>query len=333
MLNTFGNSLLSPVSHALWYVGPQQAEIRSTELDPLVAGELRIQSLFSGISRGTESLVWQGLVPESEYDKMRAPFMAGTFPFPVKYGYANVGIVQAGPEALLGQIVFGLMPHQTLSQVASDAVVIVPKGVTPQRAVLAANMETALNAVWDASPGPGDRIAIIGGGVVGCLVAYLCSHLPAAQVTLVDILPTRASIAQSFNIQFAHPSEAPKDCDLVIHTSASAAGLATAIDCAGEEATVLELSWYGSQSVEVPLGGGFHSRQIRLQSSQVGHISPARRPRWTYRRRLLAALAILTDDHLDQLLSAEIKFHDLPKQLPAILGKQSNALCSLIKYP
>jgi threonine dehydrogenase-like Zn-dependent dehydrogenase len=294
---------------------------------------VQVRSVFGALSRGTESLVYRGQVPETEYDRMRAPFMGGAFPFPVKYGYSNVGRVEQGPAPLVGQLVYSLMPHQTVFQATPDAVIVIPQGVEASRAVLGANMETALNAVWDAAPGPGDRIAVIGGGVVGCLVAYLCGHLPGAEVTLVDINAERAVTARALGVQFALPQDAPQDCDVVIHCSANAAGLNTALGCAGEEATVLELSWYGSGMVAAPLGGAFHSRQIRLQSSQVGHISASRRPRWTYRRRLSAALNMLKDSRLDVLLAPAVDFASLPARLPEILGRQSTVLCQLIRYP
>lgn len=321
------------MAEALWYVAPEQAEIRPETLQPLVDGAVQIRSIFGALSRGTESLVYRGQVPESEYTRMRAPFMGGAFPFPVKYGYSNVGRVEHGPDALLGQLVFSLMPHQTVFRVEASSVITIPQDVDPARAVLAANMETALNAVWDAAPGPGDRIAVIGAGVVGCLAAYLCGHLPGAEVTLVDINPERALIAKSLGVSFALPAAAPTDCDVVIHSSASAPGLTTALACAGEEATVLELSWYGAQPVAAVLGGAFHSRQIRLQSSQVGHISASRRPRWTYRRRLAKALQLLRDPRLDVLLAPAIDFSDLPQHLSRILDRQSTVLCQLIRYP
>jgi threonine dehydrogenase-like Zn-dependent dehydrogenase len=263
---------------------------------------------------------------------MRAPFMGGDFPFPVKYGYASVGRVQSGPPELLNCCVFSLSPHQDYFNLASDAVMAIPEAVPPERAVLAANMETALNAVWDAAPGPGDRIAVVGGGVLGCLVAFLCGHLPGAEVTLVDINPQRAKLAAQLGVKFATEAAAPLDCDLVFHTSASAAGLTTALRLAGEEATVLELSWYGTQLVGAPLGGAFHSKQLRLQSSQVGHVSATRRPRYTYRRRLGVALELLKDARLDALLAPAVAFADLPKQLPQILGQPSGILCQLIHY-
>lgn len=320
------------LSQSLWYVGPEQAEIRTESLGPLPAESVQVRTLFSALSRGTESLVYRGLVPESEYVRMAAPWMGGAFPFPVQYGYSNVGRIEAGPAHLIGQLVFALRPHQTVYQAGLSEVIALPAGLSAERAVLAANMETALNAVWDAAPGPGDRITVIGGGVVGCLVAYLCGHLPGAEVTLVDINPNRASIANAFSVEFAGPAAAPSDCDVVFHCSATAAGLTSAIAAAGEEALVLELSWFGATLVKVPLGGAFHSRQIRLQSSQVGHIASSHRPRWTYRRRLQAAIGMLTDPRLDVLLSLPIGFAELPNRLPTMLGAQSDVLCCLIDY-
>lgn len=322
----------SVVSQSLWYVAPECAEIRSEVLGPLPENRIQVRSIFGALSRGTESLVFKGLIPESEYTRMAAPFMGGKLPFPVKYGYSNVGRIELGPSELIGQLVFSLMPHQSIFQTELANVLVVPTEIPAQRAVLAANMETALNAVWDASPGPGDRIVIIGAGVLGCLIAYLCGYLPGAEITLVDINPEREDIAKKLGVQFSSPELAPKDCDLVIHCSASAAGLSTAIASAGEEATILELSWYGSNKIDVSLGSAFHSRQLTLQSSQVGHISLTRRPRWSNRRRLTTALGMLSDSRLDSLLTDPIRFEDLPSKLPQIFSTQSSALCCLIQY-
>jgi len=319
-------------ARALWYVAPQIAEIRNESLDPLRSDQVQVRTLFGALSRGTESLVWAGRVPAAEYQRMRAPFMGGNFPFPVKYGYASVGRVEKGPSELLGKFVFSLSPHQTVLTLASACVTILPQDVPPARAVLAANMETALNAVWDAAPGPADRIAIVGGGVVGMLVAFLCGQLPGADVTLVDINPERQRVANSLGIKFATPTDAPTECDLVVHCSGAPQGLVTALSLAGEEATVLEMSWYGDQPVTANLGGAFHSRQLRLQSSQVGHISLSRRARWNYSRRLTAALALLNDSRLDVLLAPAVMFNDLPEQLPNILGPGNSILCQLIQY-
>jgi hypothetical protein len=320
------------VAQALWYTQPGRAEIRPEPLAPPAPGEVRVRALYGGISRGTEALVLAGRVPESEFERMRAPFMSGDFPFPVKYGYATVGRIVGGAEALLGRTVFTLHPHQNSFNIPADAAMVLPQNLPPQRAVLAANMETALNAVWDAAPGPADRIAVVGGGVVGSLVAYLCGRLPGTEVTLVDINPARAELAEMLGVSFAPPEAAKGDCDLVVHASGKAAGLGTAIALAGEEATVLELSWYGDTPVTAPLGGAFHSRRLRLVSSQVGRIAPSHRTRWTYSRRLAAALGLLAADaSLDALLAPAVKFEDLPRRLPGILDH--GVLCQPIVYP
>jgi NADPH:quinone reductase-like Zn-dependent oxidoreductase len=324
---------VNEIAHALWYTAPCCAEIRPEELAALRPGEVRVEALYGGISRGTERLVFTGAVPASEYDRMRAPFMAGGFPFPVKYGYATVGRIVAGPDALVGRTAFTLHPHQTTFTLPADRITLLPAEVPPSRAVLAANMETALNALWDAAPGPADQIAVVGAGVVGCLCAWLAAKLPGAAVTLIDIDKRRAAVAAALGAGFALPHAAPEDCDLVIHASASPSGLATALRLAGVEATVLELSWYGASEVPVPLGGAFHSRRLRLISSQVGQVSPSHRPRWSHSRRLTAALGLLADRALDALLAPAVAFHDLPAVLPRILTGADGVLCQLIRYP
>jgi hypothetical protein len=321
------------VAEALWYVAPGRAEIRDEKLTRLIPHHVRIRALHGAISRGTEALVLAGRIPESEFERMRAPFMGGTFPFPVKYGYATVGRVEAGLDHLIGDIVFSLHPHQSLFDVPAEAIAQVPNGVPPERAVLAANMETAINAVWDAAPRPTDRISVVGAGVVGGLVAFALKRLVGAtNVTLVDIDPSRAQLAHAFGVLFSAPEAAPADCDLVVHTSATAAGLATALNLAGDEATVLELSWYGAGTVPVPLGGAFHSRRLRLISSQVGKVAPSHRSEWTPRARLELALKLTGAPELDALMEPAVAFHDLPARLPDILAPLSGKLCQRIDY-
>ena len=309
---------------ALWVVAPGRVEIRD---EAVVAGpgEVIVDAEVSGISRGTEALVLRGGVPEGERARMRAPLQAGEFPFPVKYGYAAVGRVAGGGR------VFVLHPHQDRFVVPETMVAAVPEGVPSGRAVLAANMETALNVVWDGGAAPGDRIAVVGGGVVGALVAWLCGRLPGAEVTLVDVNPTRAAVAAALGVGFVLPAQAPQGCDLVVHASASAEGLAVALGCAGEEAAVVEASWYGDRAVAVPLGGGFHSRRLRVIGSQVGRVPAARRARWSRRRRLQAALGMLAEPALDVLVSGETGFGDLPARYGAILD-DPGTLCHLVRY-
>jgi threonine dehydrogenase-like Zn-dependent dehydrogenase len=271
-------------------------------------------------------------VPVSEYQRMRAPFMGGAFPFPVKYGYATVGEVEAGPEELIGRPVFALHPHQTRFDIPAASAAVVPPDIPLSRAVLAANMETALNATWDAAPGPSGRIAVVGAGVVGALVAFLCARIEDAEVTLIDINSARAELAHALGVGFAAPEDAPADCDFVFHASASGAGLTTALNIAGDEATIVELSWYGSGIVAVPLGGAFHSRRLKLVSSQVGMVAPSHRATWTLQRRLEAAIRLTAHPHLDALLAPAVSFRELPERIPDILKPQSGILCQLISY-
>jgi NADPH:quinone reductase-like Zn-dependent oxidoreductase len=315
---------------ALWYIGAGRAELREEAVAAPADGQIRVRAVYGAISRGSERLVFEGQVPESEFERMRAPYMAGAFPFPVKYGYAIVGTVESGPDR--GQNVFVLHPHQSEFVVPAGAALSIPAIVPPVRAVLAANMETALNAVWDGAPSPADRIAVVGGGVVGLLVARLCARLPAANVTVIDVMPVRAAWAKALGADFALPDAAPADCDLVFHASASAAGLATALNSAGLEGTVVEMSWYGQGLVSAPLGESFHSRRLRLVSSQVGQVAPSHRPRWQPARRLAAALALLDDPALDALLAPAVDFAHLPERLPGLLAADSEVVCPLIRY-
>jgi threonine dehydrogenase-like Zn-dependent dehydrogenase len=312
----------SSAATALWLTGPDRADLRSFAADP-APGEIVVTTLFSGISRGTERLVAAGRVPPSEHDRMRAPLMQGAFPFPVAYGYCAVGQISGGRIAggpREGEVVFALAPHATRFACPEAMAVPVPVGVPPGRAVLAANMETALTILWDSGAGPGDRIAVVGAGVVGALAGFLAARLPGAEVTLVDVNPGRATLARALGCDFARPDHAPRGQDLVIHASARAEGLATALDLAAVEATVVEASWYGAGEVAVPLGGAFHSQRLRLVGSQVGRIPPARAPRWTYRRRMETALRLLADPALDALVTGETAFADLPGTYAAILA-------------
>jgi threonine dehydrogenase-like Zn-dependent dehydrogenase len=321
------------VARALWYAKKGVVELRTARLGPPAPGEATVRTLFSGISRGTERLVFEGSIGQSEWERMRAPRQEGAFPFPVKYGYCATGVVEQGPADLLGRPVFCLHPHQDFFNVPIGALAPIPDNVPARRATLAANMETALNALWDSGAGPGDRIVVVGVGIVGLLVASLAARLPGAVVTAVDTDQSRRSVAEALGAGFARPAQAPGDADVVFHASATGEGLNCAIACAGLEATVVEMSWYGAKPVQADLGGAFHSRRLRLVSSQVGLVSPSRRPRWDYRRRMEAALRMLAEAALDALVSEEIAFEDAPRQLPRILAPGAHGLAPVISYP
>ncbi|HZF31566.1 MAG TPA: zinc-binding alcohol dehydrogenase [Gammaproteobacteria bacterium] len=317
---------------AFWIVEPGRGEIRAERVPAPSADEVVVRTLFSGVSRGTEALVFAGAVPEKERERMRAPFQAGDFPAPVKYGYSSVGIVDEGPAALRGRTVFCLYPHQTRYVVPAAAVHALPDGVPPARAVLAANLETAVNGIWDAAPRLGDRVAIVGAGTVGCLVAWLAAR-GGCDVELVDVDARKAAAAQRLGVAFKTPAAATRDADLVVHASGAPAGLATALELAAFEATVLELSWYGTRRAEVALGEAFHSRRLTLKSSQVGAIAPAQRSRWSTRRRMELVLRLLADERLDALISGESRFEELPELLARLATSPGYTLCHRIRYP
>jgi threonine dehydrogenase-like Zn-dependent dehydrogenase len=317
---------------AFWIVAPGQGELRSERLPEPGPGEILVEALASGVSRGSETLVFQGRVPESQHQIMCAPHQVGEFNFPLKYGYSSVGVVVAGPDDWLGRRVFCLHPHQDRYVVPRHAVVTVPAAVPDERAVLAANLETVVNALWDAAPRIGDRVAVVGAGVIGALAAAVASRIPGAAVQLVDVNPEKAAIASALGVSFALPDVATPEADLVIHASATGEGLATALDLAGFEATIVELSWYGDQQVAVALGEGFHSRRLRLVSSQVGAVATPQRARWDRRRRLALAVDLLADARFDALLSPPVPFACLPAVMAELAAGPSEVMCQVIRY-
>ena len=319
-------------ARAFWIREPGQGEIRDEPIAPPHSNEVIVRALYSGISRGTESLVFRGSVPRSEWQRMRAPFQIGDFPAPVKYGYSMVGRVEDGAADLLGKTVFVLHPHQTRFVVPAAATHLVPDDVPPGRAVLAANMETAINALWDARPHVGDRMSIIGAGTVGCLIAWLSSRVIGCEVELIDVNAGRAIVAQALGVSFAEPASAHDDRDLVIHASGSPSGLELALRLAAYEARIIDVSWYGDQSVPLPLGGAFHARRLSIVSSQVGSIAPSQRARWDTRRRMQLAMQLLADDALDALITGESRFDDLPRVMATLATTPGETLCHRIRY-
>ena len=320
------------IAHAFWLRAPGCGEIRPVGLPEPGPSDVVVRTVRSGISRGTETLVFRGGVPPDQHARMRAPFQEGDFPAPVKYGYLNVGAVEEGPPGLRGRTVFCLYPHQTAYVVPAGAVSVVPEGIPPARAVLAGTVETAVNALWDAAPLVGDRVAVVGAGMLGCCVARLLRRFPAVRVTLVDVDPERAHVAAALGVDFALPEETDGGCDLVVHTSATSAGLQRSLDLLAAEATVIDLSWYGDAEVRLSLGGAFHSGRLGIRSSQVGVVSPARAARRTAADRLALALELLRDPAFDALLTGESRFDELPEVMARLAAGSLPAVCHTITY-
>ncbi|HEY0373650.1 MAG TPA: zinc-binding alcohol dehydrogenase [Amnibacterium sp.] len=317
---------------AFWIREPGTGEIRTEALRDPGAGEVRVRTAFSGVSRGTELLVFAGRVPASERDRMRAPFQEGEFPGPVKYGYLNVGVVEAGPAHLLGRTVFSLAPHQTASVLPADSVMPLPERVPPRRAVLAGIVETAVNALWDLPVLVGDHVAIVGGGLVGSCIARLAARQAGTTVTVVDVDPARAALSAPLGARFATPDDAPRNQDVVYHASGTAAGLELALELLQTDGTVADLSWYGDTPVALRLGGPFHARRLTIRSSQVGLVAPARRGARTTRDRLAIALRLLEDPAFDALLAEPTPFTGLPGLLTRMAAGGRSGLCQVIEY-
>jgi hypothetical protein len=320
-------------TRAYWTVAPGQGEIRTGQLPPVGAGEALVRTLHSGVSRGSETLVHQGRVPAEVAALMRAPFQEGDLPGPVKYGYLSVGVVEEGPPAWTGRRVFCLYPHQERYVVPLTALVPVPDDVPSARAVLGGTVETAVNAVWDAAPRWGDRVAVVGAGMVGASVAALLRDHPLSELVLVDPDPARAALADALGVRLRHPDDVPGDLDLVVHCSATEAGLATGLSSLGFEGTLVEVSWFGESAPRVPLGGAFHARRLSIRASQVGVVSPSRRGRRTAADRLALALAELADPVYDLFLTDHCAFDDLPETLDRLAHPGTPGMCTVVDYP
>jgi threonine dehydrogenase-like Zn-dependent dehydrogenase len=319
-------------ARAFWIREPGRGEIRSVALPEPGPGDVLVRTVRSGVSRGTEALVFRGGVPQSQYELMRAPFQEGDFPGPVKYGYLNVGVVDSGPDDLRGRTVFCLFPHQTAYVVPADAVTLVPNEVPPERAVLAGTVETAVNALWDAGPLVGDRITVVGAGMVGCCIARLVGGVPGTHVTLVDVDETRAHIAAAIGVDFALPEDAPGGQDLVFHASATSAGLQLSLALLRADQAVVDVSWYGDRSIELSLGGAFHSRRLGIRASQVGDVAVARRGGRTTAERRGLALDLLKDPAFDALLTGASTFDELPEVMARLSDGRLSAVCHTLTY-
>ncbi|MFH8251867.1 zinc-binding alcohol dehydrogenase [Microbacterium sp. B2969] len=316
---------------AFWVDRPGSGMLRDEDVPDPGPSDVLVRTLWTGISRGTESLVFRGAVPASERDRMRAPFQAGDFPAPVKYGYLSVGVVERG-DGLEGSTVFALYPHQSAYVVPAASVAVVPDRVPPRRAVLAGAVETAVNVLWDAAPLVGDRIAVVGAGMIGCAVARLARGIPGADVVLVDVDPAKAAVCERLGVLFATPGDAPRDRDLVVDASASEEGLQLALDAAATEGEVVVASWFGDRPVRLDLGAAFHSRRLTIRSSQVGMVAPRRRGTRTTADRLALALDLLRDDAFDALLTDDSSWRDLPDVMAAIASGGAPGLCHTIDW-
>ncbi|AUZ36491.1 dehydrogenase [Arthrobacter sp. PGP41] len=325
----------SSPSHATayWTTAREHGELRPEELPTPGPDEALVRALYSGISKGTEMVVHAGAVPPRVAEEMRAPRQEGTFPGPVKFGYLSVGVVEEGPEGWPGQRVFCLNPHQDRYVVPVGSLTKIPDDVPSRRAVLTGTVETAVNALWEAGPRLGDRIAVVGAGLVGGMVATLLRTFPLQRLQLVDLDARRRHLADSLGVDFAHPDDALADCDIVFHCSASQEGLERSLQLVGDEGDVIEMSWYANREVTLPLGEDFHARRLSIRASQVGVVARARRHRRTSADRLDLAVSLLKDPVFDTFLTGISPFAELPGTVQDLANGKFEALCHVIEYP
>ena len=318
---------------AYWTMAPRHGILRTEAARTPRADEALVRTICSGISHGTEMLVHAGRIPPEVAESMRAPFQVGSLPGPVKYGYLSVGVVEEGPASVKGTRVFCLHPHQDRYVVPASALTPVSDAVPSDRAVLAGTVETGINALWDAGPRIGDRVAVVGAGMVGGVLATLLRRFPLDRFQLVDVNPSRSALAVALDVELVHPDDAAGDNDLVFHCSATESGLGRSLQLLGEEAELIELSWYGMVQPRVPLGAFFHSRRLTIRASQVGAVAAVRRSRRTTSDRLALAMQMLKDPVFDVFITGHAPFGALPQTMEMIFNDDIETLCQVIDYP
>ncbi|MEN0004557.1 MAG: zinc-binding alcohol dehydrogenase [Bacteroidota bacterium] len=301
-------------SNALWHLSSSTSSLLSSAIPAPKEGQCLVKSEFSLISLGTERLVASGAVPVDLHQNMRVPYMEGSFELPVKYGYSLVGQVVTQGYPLSGKKVHLMHPHQSYCIVEAEALTLIPEKVPIRRAVLASNLETAVNAVWDSQVQIGDRVLVVGFGMIGALTALLLQQIAGVEVYIAERLPQRRALAQQLDFQLLAEET---DFDITFHTSSSSSGLQMAIDRLGYEGTSVELSWYGTKEVSMQLGASFHQQRKRLIASQVGQVPGSKQNRWDYRRRKQLVFQLLQQEKFDQLLTHEISL----SEAPALFGK------------
>lgn len=311
-------------ARALWLDAPGRAVLRDTELPPLAEGWSRLQAIASAISPGTERLVATGRVPAEVAETMRCPYMEGAFPFPVKYGYSLVGRLDDG------RIAHVLHPHQEVAHVRTADLRIVPDDVPPERATLAANLETAVTALWDARIAPGERALVIGFGIVGSVVARLLTRVAGVEVDVLEPDATKRGLAQRMG--FHAIAEPGSDYDIAFGASGAPEEVQIALDAIGAEGRVVALSWLGTREVRLQLGGTFHSGRKQLISSQVSHIPPHMRARWDYARRTRLVFALLRDPIFDEHITRAVAFDELPRFYEELCAGGAGGLSIAVRY-
>jgi 2-desacetyl-2-hydroxyethyl bacteriochlorophyllide A dehydrogenase len=329
----------------LWWTALRTGELRAEPLPPPGPEDVVVQAIASGISAGTELLVYRGQVPPEL--PLDLPTLAGSFRYPIKYGYASVGRVAAAGAAVRdrapGDLVFALHPHQSTYVLPAARTVLLPPNLPPEHGVFLANLETAVNVALDAAPRLGETVLLSGLGVVGLLVLQTLRRTGVAEIIAVDPLPRRRALAARLGASLtlapdadvaaqARARTAGRGVDLAVEVSGAPAALGPAIEAVADEGTVVVASWYGTKSVPLHLGSHFHRGRVRLRSSQVGHLDPALAPRWDHARRQAVALRLLAELPLGDLISHRIPFAQAPEAFALLDERPADALQVVLTY-
>jgi 2-desacetyl-2-hydroxyethyl bacteriochlorophyllide A dehydrogenase len=344
----------SPIATAVWFPRRRAVELREEEVPSVGPDEIRVRTLASGISQGTEMLVYRGDVDSGL--ALDLPTLSGSFALPIKYGYASVGqIEEAGSQIGLedsrfqgqrikeGDLVFVHHPHQTEFVVPASMAVVLPETLDPECGVFFANAETALNVVLDAHPRLGDRIVIFGQGVVGLLITQMTRLAGARPIIAVEPAKKRQELSRLAGADAVldpqeNLGEQVRDltdgigADIVIEASGNPEALTQALDCAATQGMVVVCSWYGTKSVSVPLGGHFHRGRLRIVSSQIGMLDPGIQPRWSRDRRASTARDLLEQLELLPLITHRIPFADAAEAYRIVDEHPDDAVQVVLTY-
>ncbi len=318
---------------ALWHLSESSTILKTTNIRNDHPTSCLIKSLYSLVSTGTERLVAQGKVPGNLQEAMKVPYMEGSFGFPLTYGYSLVGEIIEGPEHLISKNVHIMHPHQSMLYADEAHVALIPEDIPSKRAVLISNLETAINAVWDSEVTLGENVFVAGFGTIGSLLCQVLRKFPAIDLHVLEPNQARCEKARSWGFNAVQAITLPEPpFDVAFNTSCHENGLQVCIDSVGYEGKVVELSWYGTQSVNINLGKSFHHFRKQIISSQVSQIPGHKLSRWDYRRRKALAFDLLKDPFFDELLTDEISFEDAPVFFQNLRNGTIDSVGTTIKY-
>ncbi len=311
---------------ALWHIDAEFSELRENISFKDIGNGVLIKSAYSLISTGTEKLIACGEVDNSFLPFMSVPYMAGRFSLPIKYGYSLVG-----KRTDTGQFIHAMHPHQSHCKIAEKDMAVIPEQLSPLKAALISNMETVINAIWDADIQGGEKVLIAGFGNIGCLLAETLTHYGVSEIHILEKEEWKKEIISSFG--FSTDVDIDANYDLAFDTTASKTGLQFCLDAVRSEGTVINLSWYGNRTIELSLGGSFHYGRKKIISSQVSVIPEKMKNSWDFKSRKKLVMDLLSQHPYEKYITHIIPFKETPDFFQRLRkGQQEKGLIWSIKY-